>query len=128
MRYGESLIITRGMSPESKYLEMYSPKAWEEKMAAIEQAFPEGKLKNNFIRWFVSTAESCELDTQNRIRIPQHLIDYCGIDKDVVLLGCVDRIEVWAKERLEETETMTEDDFESVFGFLNDFKKSKIEG
>jgi len=36
-----------------------------------------------------------EIDRQGRINLPQILIDYAGIEKDVVFLGCDDRIEIW---------------------------------
>lgn len=124
LRYGESLVIARGFSPDSKYLELYSPASWKEKIDALDKSIPEGKLKNNFMRWFVSTAESVELDTQNRIRLSKYHMEYAGIQKEVVLLGCVDRIEIWAKELLDDEEEINPDDFNAVFGYLNDFKNS----
>lgn len=127
LRYGESIVAARGISPDAKFLELYSPKGWADKMAMVEEAFPEGKLKNNFIRWFVSTAESVELDTQNRIRIPKHLMEYAALDKDAILLGCVDRIEVWSIENLEKNEVLTEPDFGQIFGFLNEKRKKETE-
>jgi len=127
LRFGESLIVARGLSPDAKFLELYSPLGWSEKMDAVNNSFPEGKLKNNFIRWYVSTAESVELDTQNRIRLPKHLIEFSSLGKEVVLLGCVDRIEIWGKEALEKSESLSGEDFNDIYGFLNDYKKSNNE-
>ncbi len=119
LKRDETLIAARGISPDAKFIELYSPKGWDEKMAAIEENFPEGPVKDNFIRWYVSTAEAVELDTQNRIRIPRHLMEYASVDRDAVLLGCVDRIEVWAKESLEKHETLVPADFEQIYSYLS---------
>lgn len=125
LRFGESLIVARGLSHSAKYLELYSPSGWAEKMADIEGAFPEGELKSKIVRWYVSTAESVDLDTQNRIRLPKHLSAYGEILKDVVLLGCVDRIEIWAKELLDEVDTPSKDEFDQIFDLLNGYKEKK---
>jgi MraZ protein len=55
-----------------------------------------------FSRWFFASARETEVDPQGRIKIPQELIDHAGLDRDVVLIGVSDRIEIWAKEKWEE--------------------------
>ena len=55
-----------------------------------------------FSRWFFSSAREAEVDPQGRIKIPQELSDHAGLDKDIVLIGVSDRIELWAKEKWEE--------------------------
>ena len=42
------------------------------------------------------------MDKQLRILIPQHLREYAGLDKDIVLVGGLDHFEIWSKERLVE--------------------------
>ena len=119
LRFGESVVVARGLSSNERYLEIFSPKSWEEKMKKIKSSFPEGQLKNNFIRWYVSSAESVELDTQNRMRLPANLIKYCNLKKDVVLLGALDTIQIWALESLNIDEDFSGDDFDKVFEFMN---------
>ena len=48
-----------------------------------------------------STAIAVELDNQNRIRLPKSLLDYAGVDKDVVFVGAIKTLRIWAKERLD---------------------------
>lgn len=125
LRYGESIVLSRGVSPDNRYIELYSQNAWAEKVEDIENSFPEGKLKAKFVRWYVSTAESLELDTQNRVRLPKHLIEYAGLEKEVVLLGCGDRIEIWDKAALEASESLDESDFDEVFNIMNEYRQKK---
>jgi len=54
-----------------------------------------------FMRFFYSGACQCSLDKQGRILIPLHLREYAKFDKEVVIIGVSNRIEVWNKERWE---------------------------
>jgi len=119
LRRDEKLIAARGLSAEHKFLELYAPRVWNERLALIDRAFPEGALREQVIRWYVSTAEEIELDTQNRIRLPRHLMDFAAIEKELVFLGCIERIEIWAKDVLERIETVEPPDFLQVFSLLN---------
>ncbi|TKJ35384.1 division/cell wall cluster transcriptional repressor MraZ [bacterium (candidate division B38) B3_B38] len=55
----------------------------------------------NFMRFFYSGASECTLDKQGRILIPLHLREYAQFDKEVVIIGVSNRIEIWNKERWE---------------------------
>ena len=44
---------------------------------------------------------TAEPDKQGRITLPQELIDYAGLGKDVVIFGCDNRIELWSREAWE---------------------------
>ena len=48
-----------------------------------------------------ANAAECEFDKQGRIVIPQDLIDYAHIEKELVTRGAMSKIEVWAKEEWE---------------------------
>lgn len=54
-----------------------------------------------FGRLFYAQAERVELDSQSRIRIPPELARAAGLQKDVVLLGVQDHLELWDKARWE---------------------------
>lgn len=51
-----------------------------------------------FIRFFFASAVECSLDKQGRIKIPQPLLDYADIVRDVVTLGVDSRVELWSRE------------------------------
>ena len=51
-----------------------------------------------FIRHFCANAVECEFDKQGRIVIPAELKEYAGIDKELVTMGAMRKIEVWSKE------------------------------
>lgn len=116
------IVVTRGLSPEERYLEIFSNEKWEERMKLIH-SFPEGKLRNKFLKWYIASAETIELDNQNRLRLPKNLIDYSGINKDVVLLGSIETVQIWSKEVLDNAESVDDADFDMVFDYMNRARK-----
>ena len=56
------------------------------------------------VRNFFATAEHRELDRQGRIAIPQSLRVFAGLERDVVISGQFDRIEIWDVERWQQRE------------------------
>jgi len=54
-----------------------------------------------FIRKYHRGATVMELDTTNRLLVPQQLLDYAGIDKDIVLYTYANRIEVWSQKEFD---------------------------
>lgn len=97
---GENSVLTRGMDG---CLFIYPQEAWkafEEKLASLPLT---SKDARTFTRFFVSGATPCELDRQGRILVPSTLREYAGLEKDVILAGNLDRIEIWSKSRWEKS-------------------------
>ena len=70
------------------------------------------KGARKFVRFFLAGAASVEVDKQGRILIPSVLREFADLDKEVVLVGVGGRIEIWSKERWEETSEY--DDMEDI--------------
>lgn len=95
-----SIIIVCSPYEEKRYLEVFSEEQWAKQEKRIKK-MEEGKVKNYLMNNYIFTAESVSLDSQNRIRLPKFMIDYAGIDKDVVFVGVISNLRIWAKEKLE---------------------------
>jgi MraZ protein len=52
------------------------------------------ELKRTLFAWSLDT----DLDSANRVMIPNHLLDYAGLDKDVTLIGAGECMEIWDRE------------------------------
>ena len=57
------------------------------------------KDARKFSRFFFAGAADCEVDKQGRILIPSVLREFAGIGKEAVLVGVLNRVEIWSKER-----------------------------
>lgn len=50
-------------------------------------------------RFFLARATECELDKQGRFLINSNLREFAGLEKEVVIIGVLDKIEIWSKEK-----------------------------
>jgi MraZ protein len=51
----------------------------------------------NFNRLIIGRAVEVEVDGSGRVLLPEHLREYAGLGTDIVILGVVNRVEVWSK-------------------------------
>jgi MraZ protein len=95
-------------SPFDACLHLFPMKAWEEfeaKIAALPQFEPNViKLR----RLYVSAAVECEVDKQGRVLVPNSLRDHAMLQKDVLWAGMGQMVELWAREKWNESQSMTE--------------------
>ena len=99
-KLGESFVITKGLDG---CLYGYAKEEWnafEEKLGTLPIT---NKNSRQFTRFFLAGAAECELDKQGRILIPSVLREFAALDKDVVLVGVASKIEIWSKERWDES-------------------------
>ena len=106
---GEEFVLTRGLDGCLSIYPMDEWVAFEEKLRALPLT---NKDARTFSRFFVAGATTCELDQQGRILVPQTLREFAGLEKDVVLTGNLNRVEVWSKEKW--SENCNFDDMDSI--------------
>lgn len=90
----DKFVITRGIE---HCLFAYPLERWEEIVHKLESLPFTKKDARNFTRFFLSGATVAEFDKQGRINITSPLINYAGIEKDCVIIGTGDRLEIWAE-------------------------------
>ncbi|NMB24332.1 MAG: division/cell wall cluster transcriptional repressor MraZ [Firmicutes bacterium] len=92
---GERFVVTRGLD---HCLFVYPIEEWailEEKLKSLP--LTQGDARR-FVRFLFSGASECELDKQGRINIPNNLREYACLDRDAVVIGVSNRVEIWAHE------------------------------
>ncbi len=55
--------------------------------------------KNETIRQFASFSATAESDSQGRFMLPDLLVKYADLKKDIVIVGSISKVEVWSAER-----------------------------
>lgn len=92
---GESFVVTRGFD---NCLTVYADPDWKdfsEKVNALPITDPRARKMKRF---FLAGAVTCEVDKQGRILLPANLREFAGIDKEAVLAGVGDHIEICSRE------------------------------
>ena len=112
---GEEFILTKGLDG---CLSIYPMDAWEAFETKLRALPLTNKNARTFTRFFVAGATNCELDRQGRILVPQTLREFAGLEKEVVLTGNLDRIEIWSKEKW--SENCNYDDMDSIAESMQD--------
>lgn len=104
---GDAFVVTKGLDG---CLFVYDNEEWkrfEEKLRSLPITNKEAR---QFVRFFLAGATEAEVDKQGRILIPNVLREFAELTKDVVLVGVGSRIEIWGKERFEDTATFEDMD------------------
>ncbi len=113
---GQNFIITRGLE---NCLYIYSMDEWNSLVAKLKSLPFTKKDARIFIRSFFSGATECEFDRQGRINITSPLVSYADIDKECVIIGANDRIEIWSdkgwKNFMDVNSSKLEDIAENLF-------------
>jgi len=71
---------------------IYSPEGWarvEEELVQLSTG------KRDIVRVILASAVDLELDRQGRVTLPARLRQYAGIDREVVVVGLIRRVEIW---------------------------------
>lgn len=100
-KYGEETFVITNFD---KCLVAYPLKEWNEIERKVSE-LPQFKQEViSFLRYLMGGAVDCPLDGQGRVLIPQSLRNHARIDKELIMIGMLTRIEIWAREVWEEEE------------------------
>ena len=89
---GDKVIVTRGLED---CLFLYSENEWSQIVSKLKSLPFTKKDARSFTRIFLSGATVCEFDKQGRIKITSPLGSYANLDKECVIIGVNDRLEIW---------------------------------
>lgn len=92
----DSFVITRGYESS---LDLYPMDVWNqlenELRSKLNQYREEDRL---FLRTLMMWAQEVTLDRQSRVMIPQELMKIAGVTEKVIIIGALEKIEIWSPE------------------------------
>jgi MraZ protein len=80
-----------------KCLQVYPVDEWAKLQDKVRSLPKSDEAVKYFMRRVIASATECELDKQGRILIPYELRVDAGITSDIVMVGLLDKIELWDK-------------------------------
>lgn len=114
---GERFIITRGLD---KCIFVYSLTEWNSIVKKLTSLSFTKKDARNFMRFFLSGATECEFDKQGRINITSPLVHYANLNRECVIIGVNERLEIWDKESFDNFFVENESKFSEISEHLFD--------
>ncbi len=115
---GDTFMITRGLDG---CLFIYHFDTWTKIEQKVKELPLARKDARAFARYFFSGAAEVEIDRQGRVLIPQNLREHAAIEKEVMIIGVSDRVEVWSEKAWREYTSAENLDFEGAAETLADF-------
>ena len=91
-------------------------KTFEEKLRTL----PLTNRTRTFTRFFLGSAVEGVLDKQGRVLISSALRDFAGLEKEVVLVGVLDRVEIWDKAKWDESNAEVEANMDDIAGHMEE--------
>lgn len=105
------VVVTRGLD---KCLFIYPMKVWED-LAGKLGTLPVGEsATRSFIRLMLAGAVDVEVDKQGRILIPDFLKDYAGLNRNVIVAGIYNRLEIWDEKKWKEYKKKAEKNTDEI--------------
>lgn len=109
--------INRGFE---QHLMLYPSDVWDKKTKEINKLNLYNSKERAVVRYFYRGASDLSIDSADRILLPKTLMEYAGIEKEIVLFAYNEVIEVWAKSKYEEMLSLEPKEFgditENIFG------------
>jgi transcriptional regulator MraZ len=90
----EPFVLNRGFE---KCLSLYTAKSWKPLFSDLSKLNDFDPKVRQFKRYFLNGAVQIESDSAGRILLPKNLMEYAGLEKDIVLVSAIDKIEIWDK-------------------------------
>jgi len=109
---GSRFVINRGFE---KCLALYPVKNWEPLFDDISKLNDFDPRVREFRRYFLNGATFVEPDSAGRLLVPPNLKDHAGLEKDIVLVAAVNKIEIWDSNKYKQLfESFSPDAFSNL--------------
>ena len=109
---GNTLILTRGID---RCLWLFPPEEWRKISESLMESTSVFQSRARMIqRRIIAPAQEVEIDKSGRINISQTLREYAGLQKDCILLGIKNYIEVWGETEYRQYWEEKEEEFQEA--------------
>ena len=108
---GDEFVLTKGLDG---CLFLYPHDEWKVFEDKLRTSPLTNKNARTFTRFFLGSAVDGGLDKQGRVLISSALREFAGLEKEVVLVGVLDRVEIWDKAKWDDNNAVVEDNMDDI--------------
>ena len=106
----KTFVVTRGIDSCAW---IYPITEWKKIQSELQQLSSLSKTNRIFLRNHLRHANILKYDSQGRFVLPQSLIEYASIKKDITIIGVLNKIEIWNPNLLRKVDQSDEVDDQS---------------
>ncbi|HCT63257.1 MAG TPA: cell division/cell wall cluster transcriptional repressor MraZ [Erysipelotrichaceae bacterium] len=117
---GERVVLTRGLDG---CITVYTLAQWNKVLEGLRVLPTTKKESRMYIHMLTAKAAECEFDAQGRVLLPQSLIQEAAIEKECVVIGVVDHVEIWSSHRWDTYYADASASFETIAEQLTEYVK-----
>lgn len=107
----QGAVITKGLGG---CLFLYTKSEWDKVAEKINNMPVSQSNARAFSRFMLGGAMDMLPDKQGRINLPKYLMAYAGIKNNVIVVGLLNRLEIWDSKAWQEYKVKTEKDVEAM--------------
>ena len=107
----DEFVVNRGYE---NHLMLYPKAVWGEKTKEINRLNLNVKDQRQAVRSFYRGASEIKIDGSERLLLPKRLLDYAGIEREVVLFAYQRQIEIWDRKSYDEMLESEPDNFSEI--------------
>lgn len=83
-------------------LSLWTPDEFEAQTEVMQQRAAQSQADRNLVRLWAASSTDLVVDRQGRISVPGRLRQFAALAEEVLVLGAIDRVELWDPVRWEE--------------------------
>lgn len=117
---GDRVVLTRGLDG---CITVHTLAQWAKVLEGLKVLPTTKRESRMYIHMLTAKAAECEFDGQGRVLLPQSLIVEAEIDKECVVIGVVDHVEIWSRHRWDSYYADASASFETIAEQLTEYVK-----
>jgi MraZ protein len=103
---GDRAVLTKWLDG---CIAIWSEQGWHDIETRLREQGNSSQAARDFVRMVAASARPDEVDRQGRITIPQNLRDHADVERDVIVIGVLNRGEIWSPDRWEQRQGAVEE-------------------
>ena len=99
---------------QDRCVEVYPAAVFDRRVEELRTLPREDQLARQFVRVFFAGAHQDAADSQGRVTVPPRLREYAQLDRDIVVVGNDEKVELWSREAWDDYRASAEIAFAGV--------------
>lgn len=118
---GESFVVTKWLDG---CLAAFTMEHWENMMKKLAEIPSTKKEARMYSRTLAANAQECSFDSLGRIQLSGFMIKAAQLKKTCMIIGAADHVEIWAEDRWNAYEQLSDGQFEEIAESLTEMLAS----